>query len=284
MDHFTAQTVRTAALPRWGDLCTTDFATLDPARAVAILPVAATEQHGPHLPLSVDADLLEGILCAAGQVLGSDCPAYLLPTQAVGLSPEHECFAGTLNLRPETLIQLWCDIGASVARAGVRKLLIFNSHGGHAGIMDVVGRELRARHALLVYSASWFNLPLLDEHGHDLNQQISPHEHRFGIHAGQVETSMMLALRPHTVRMEHAQNFPSTSQTRAERLPLLGNGRSAKMAWQIQDYNPAGAVGNAAAADARLGAALVQAAGRSLAALLRELCDLPPLSQAASLA
>jgi len=275
MEHAFAQPDRPTALPRWGDLCTTDFAHLDPARAVAILPVAATEQHGPHLPLSVDTDLLEAILCAAGQVLGPGWPTYVLPTQAVGLSTEHASFAGTLTLRPETLVHLWGDIGASVARAGVRKLLIFNSHGGHVGIMDVVGRELRARHALLVYSASWFNLPLPDEQGQDLNQRLPGHEHRFGIHAGQLETSMMLALRPHTVRMEQARDFPSCSQTRSQRLPILGNGRSAKMAWQIQDYNPVGAVGNAAAADAALGAALVRAAGRSLAALLQEFCDLP---------
>lgn len=263
------------ALPRWGDLCTTDFVRLDPSRTVAILPVAAIEQHGPHLPLSVDADLLQGILASAGAYLGAGQPVYVLPAQTVGLSPEHERFAGTLTLRPETLIHLWCDIGASVARAGVRKMLIFNSHGGHAGVMEVVGRELRARHDLLVYSASWFNLPLLDEHGHDLNQQIDPHEHRFGIHAGQVETSMMMALRPDTVRLDQARDFPSTSQIRAERWAILGNGRSAKMAWQMQDYNPSGAVGNAAAASADLGNSLIRAAGRSLAALLQEFSELP---------
>ena len=263
------------SLSRWGDLCTTDFAALDPERTVAVLPVAATEQHGPHLPLSVDADLVEGVLAAAGPHLGKGWPVYVLPTQAVGLSTEHERFAGTLTLRPETLIRLWCDIGESVARAGVRKLLIFNSHGGHTGIMDVVGRELRARCNLLVYSASWFNLPLLDAQGQDLNQRFSADEHRFGIHAGQGETSMMLALRPHTVRMERARDFPSTSRDRAGRWPILGNGRSAKLAWQMQDYHPAGAVGNAAAADATQGQALVAAAGRSLAALLREISELP---------
>ena len=266
---------RLPGLPRWGDLCTTDFAALDPARSVAVLPVAAIEQHGPHLPLSVDTDLLEGVLAAAGPALGTGWPVYVLPTQSVGLSPEHVRFPGTLTLHPDTLIRLWCDIGESVARAGVRKLLIFNSHGGHIGIMDVVGRELRTRCDLLVYSASWFNLPLLDEHGHDLNERISPQEHRFGIHAGQVETSMMLALRPHTVRLDRVQDFRSTSQDRAARWPILGNGRSAKLAWQMQDYHPAGAVGNAAAADVGLGAALVQAAGQSLAALLREFSELP---------
>lgn len=263
-----------SALRRWADLCTTDFPVLDPERTVAVLPVAAIEQHGPHLPLSVDADLVEGVLAAAGPHLPADCPAYLLPTQSVGLSPEHQRFPGTLTLRPETVLRLWTEIGESVARAGVRKLLIFNSHGGHAGIMDLVARDLRTRLDLLVYSASWFNLPLLDESGQDLNARFSAAEHRFGIHAGQVETSMMLALRPDTVRMELAQDFASTSQQRAERYSILGNGRSAKLAWQMQDYHTQGAVGNAAAADAATGRELVEAAGRSLALLLQELSEL----------
>ena len=264
-----------SALRRWADLCTTDFPALDPERSVAVLPVAAIEQHGPHLPLSVDDDLVEGMLAAAGPHLPVDCPVYLLPTQSIGLSPEHQRFPGTLTLRPETVIRLWTEIGESVARAGVRKLLIFNSHGGHAGIMDLVARDLRSRLDLLVYSASWFNLPLLDGQGRDINARFSAAEHRFGIHAGQVETSMMLALRPETVRMDRAQDFASTSQQRAERYAILGNGRSAKLAWQMQDYHPQGAVGNAAAADAATGRELVAAAGRSLALLLQEFSELP---------
>jgi creatinine amidohydrolase len=275
LGSFVMHPVNPSGLPRWGDLCTTDFAKFNVARTVAVLPVAATEQHGPHLPLSVDADLLEGVLAVAGRSLGSGWPVYVLPTQAIGLSPEHERFPGTLSLKPETILQLWNDIGACVARSGVRKLLIFNSHGGHAGLMDMVGRSLRSRHNLLVYGASWFNLPLLDEQGNDLNARVSPEEHRFGVHAGLVETSMMLALKPDSVRMDLAANFVSTSQGRAERWPILGNGRSARLAWQMQDYNQAGAVGNASGADAELGHQLVEAAGRSLAELMRELSELP---------
>jgi len=207
------------ALPRWADLVTTDFAAFDAERTVAVLPVGATEQHGPHLPLSVDTDLAEAVLAAAGPHAAPGLPAYVLPTQSVGLSPEHQRFAGTLTLRPETAIALWCDIGASVARAGVRKLVLFNAHGGHVGLMDVVARQLRADHNLLVYSVSWFNLPLLDEQGHDLNARIPAEEHRFGVHGGQVETAMMLALRPDRVRREHAQAFASTSQRAPKPIP-----------------------------------------------------------------
>jgi creatinine amidohydrolase len=127
---------------------------------------------------------------------------------------------------------------------------------------------------MLVYSVSWFNLPLQDANGQDVNALFSADEHRFGIHAGDIETSMMLALDPAQVDMTQAQNFHSTSQDRAQQFAILGNGKSAKMGWQIQDYNPAGAVGNAAAATVEKGHAVVQAAGRSLAQLLAEINQL----------
>jgi len=263
-------------LPRfWADLATTDFAALDRSRAVAVLPVAATEQHGPHLPLSVDTDLVDGVVRASLAHLPADLPVLFLPTQAVGYSPEHAAFAGTLSLKAETLIRLWTDIAESVAASGVRKLVLLNSHGGQVGLLDVVARDLRARLGLLVYSVSWFNLPLLDEDGRDVNALFGADEHRFGVHAGDVETSMMLALRPEQARMAMAQNFHSTSRDRADQFQILGNGKSAKLAWQMQDYNPHGAAGNAAAANADKGQALLQAAGRALAGLLAEIDRLP---------
>ena len=152
----------------------------------------------------------------------------------------------------------------------------FCSMPGHVGAMDVVARDLRARCGMLVYSVNWYQLPLLDAHGKDLNSLFSDHEHRFGVHAGDVETSVMLALKPHNVRMDQAQNFKSSSEDRAAKFPILGNGKSAKLAWQMQDYNTAGAAGNAAAATAEKGRALLDAAGQSLAKLLIEIGQLPP--------
>ncbi|HOZ64027.1 MAG TPA: creatininase family protein [Burkholderiaceae bacterium] len=259
----------------WADLTTREFAQLDPVCTIAVLPVAATEQHGPHLPLSVDTVLADGVVAATLPHLPDDLNVLFLPTQAVGLSPEHMQFPGTLTLKAETVIQLWTQLGESVARAGVKKLVLLNSHGGQVGIMDIVARDLRARLGLLVYSVNWFNLPLLDAQGKDVNAQFSTEEHRFGIHAGEIETSMMLALNPQRVQMAQAQNFHSTSKDRAEKFSILGNGKSAKLGWQMQDYNAAGAVGNAAAATAAKGQAVVDAAGRSLAKLLAEIGQLP---------
>jgi len=263
----------------WADLSTQDFAQLiaggQAASTIAVLPVAATEQHGPHLPLSVDTVLVDGVVAAALRHLAPELKVLVLPTQGVGLSPEHARFPGTLTLKNETILRLWTDIGESVAAAGIQKLLLFNSHGGNVSVMDLVARDLRARLDMLVYSASWFNLPLIDAQGQDVNALFSADEHRFGIHAGDMETSMMLALDPARVNMAQAQNFHSTAQDRAQQFSILGNGKSAKLGWQMQDYNPAGAVGNAAAASAEKGRALVAAAGLSLARLLAEIDQLP---------
>ncbi|OJU86642.1 MAG: creatininase [Burkholderiales bacterium 66-5] len=261
---------------QWAELSARDFAEARSsglaARTVAVLPVAAIEQHGPHLPLSVDAALLHGVVDAALPLLPADLPLLLLPQQSIGLSTEHLSYPGTLTLAPETLLAVWGEIGAAVARAGIRKLLLLNSHGGNVAPMDIAARTLRQRHGLLVYRCSWFDLPLPEA----VQSLFSTEEHRFGIHAGAIETSMMLHLAPHLVHMEHARDWHSSSQERAARHAILGNGRSAKMGWAIEDYNASGAVGNALSATAQKGARVVQAAGAALAQLLVELHALPP--------
>lgn len=264
----------------WADLSARDFASLqdsgDAARTIAVLPVAATEQHGPHLPLSVDTVLVEGVIAAALPHLPPDLSILFLPTQSVGLSPEHTRFAGTLTFSNETILRVWTEIAECVAAAGIRKLVLFNAHGGNVSVMDMVARDLRERLDMLVYSVSWFNLPLIDAQGNDVNALFVPAEHRFGIHGGDIETSMMLALGPAHVDMGQARDFASSAQARAGQFAILGNGKSAKFAWQTQDYNPAGAVGNAANATADKGHAVVDAAGRALAQLLAEVDLLPP--------
>jgi creatinine amidohydrolase len=259
----------------WADLSSRHFAELAAspaiASAVAVLPVAAIEQHGPHLPLSVDTTLVDGVIEASLGHLGDDLPVLFLPTQQVGKSNEHLRFPGTLSVSAHTLISLWTELGASVARAGFKKLVLFNSHGGQVSVMDIVARDLRCAHDLIVYSSNWYSLPL----GEDVMSLFPAEEHRFGIHAGDMETSMMLALRERFVDMNQARHFKSTSQDRAANYPVLGNGSSAKLGWQMQDYNPFGAAGNAAAATAQKGHALIDAAGFQLARLLKEVSLLP---------
>ena len=238
---------------------------------VAVLPVAATEQHGPHLPVSVDTTLVNGVIDAALPHLPDDLPVLFLPTQQVGKSNEHIRFPGTLTLSAQTLISVWMELGACVVRAGIRKLVLFNSHGGQVSVMDIVARDLRSAHDLIVYSANWYSLPL----GDAVMGLFPPQEHRFGIHAGDMETSMMLALREKYVDMAQARHFRSSAEDRAANCPILGNGSSAKLGWQVQDYNPMGAAGNAAIATAAKGRAVIDAAGLQLALLLQEVSALP---------
>jgi creatinine amidohydrolase len=215
--------------------------------------------------------LVDGVVSAALPHLPGGVPVLFLPTQQVGYSPEHARFDGTLTLSSATLIATWTELGECVARAGLRKLLLLNAHGGQVSLMDIVARELRGRCKLIVYSCSWWNLPL----GEAATGLFTPEEHRFGIHAGEIETSMMLALDPAHVQMAHARDFKSSSQHRASHYAVLGDGRSAKLGWQMQDYNTRGAAGNAAAATADKGHALIEAAGQQLATLLQEFSTLP---------
>ncbi len=259
----------------WADLTGRDFAALqrspDIASVVAVLPVAAIEQHGPHLPVSVDTSLVNGVIEASLPHLGADLPVLFLPTQQVGKSNEHLRFPGTLTLGVETLIRVWMELGECVARTGIKKLVLFNSHGGQVSVMDIVARDLRARHDLIVFSSNWYSMPL----GDAVNGLFTPDEHRFGIHAGDMETSMMLALRPQYVDMAQARDFMSSSQERAEKYPILGNGTSAKLGWQVQDYNAMGAAGNATLATADKGRAVIESSARQLALMLQEISSLP---------
>ena len=259
----------------WADLSARHFAQLaaSPAldQVVAVLPVAATEQHGPHLPLSVDKDLVDGVVQACLPHLSADLPVLFLPTQQVGKSNEHIRFPGTLTLSAQTLMAVWMELGACVARTGIKKLVLLNSHGGQVSVMDIVARDLRTAHDLIVCHTSWYNLPL----GEAVMGLFPADEHRFGIHAGDIETSMMLALREQQVDMSQARHFTSSSQERAGLYEVLGNGTSAKLGWQMQDYNAMGAAGNAANATAAKGQALINAAGMQLAKLLGEVSTLP---------
>ena len=163
-----------------------------------------------------------------------------------------------------------CDIGQSVARAGVRKLLMFNAHGGHVSAMDLAARDLRGI-GLTVFHTSWEQLPLGAAW-----ESFSAEERRYGVHGGEIETSMMLALAPERVRMDLAQDFTSSAIERVKRFPLLGQGHS-RMGWHIQDLNPSGAVGRADKADPVRGQALLDASAEQLALLLRQLVDFDPL-------
>jgi creatinine amidohydrolase len=254
----------------WQEMCTTDFARVDADRTIALLPVAAIEQHGPHLPLSTDAVINDGIVRLALQRLPPDSSVLVLPAQNIGDSLEHTAFKGTLSVDLQALLGAWLSIGHSVARAGVRKLVIFNSHGGQRAHVDQVALRLRVECSMLVVRAHSFlmGVPpgLFDDD-----------ELAHGLHGGAVETSLMLHLRPDLVRHDALTDFPSAARTRFGPGGALGfEGAAGSLGWMMQDVNPDGACGNAAAASAEKGERLLDHLAARLVALLGEMARHPP--------
>jgi creatinine amidohydrolase len=253
----------------WWDLTTEEFAGLDKERMIALLPVCAVEQHGPHLPVRVDAAINAGILARALQLIPEDLPLLVLPAQNVGKSDEHLAFPGTLSIHYETLGRLWFDLAESVHRAGCCKIIFFNSHGGQPQLLDIICRDLRVRSSMLAVNCAWYNLT-------EMSDLFDAQELRHGIHGGAVETSIMLHLHPDLVNMERARNFVSRSiAVEAENVMLRIEGATG-IGWQTQDLNAAGACGDATRATAALGQELVERAAQGLAALIAEVSHYPP--------
>ena len=249
-------------------MTTSDFRSLDPERTVALLPLGAIEQHGPHLPLGTDATIAEE-MCRRAAALTPDTPVLLLPTERVGKSTEHAQYEGTLTHSAETLLSAWMEIGASVALAGVRKLVFFNGHGGQPQIMEICCRELRIRHDLLCIGSGGGSF------GAPPDSTVPADERRFGIHAGTVETSIMLHLAPDLVRMEHARDFSgllAEVEASYDTLRVIGG---TYVGWQAQDLHPDGCSGDARQATAAIGKIYVDHIAQGLARLLADASRYP---------
>lgn len=252
----------------WADYTSREFAALDRQRVIAVLPIGAIEQHGPHLPMSVDSCTVTGIAERMAKALPDDSPVLFLPTQSVCKSDEHIDFPGTLTLSPETLIRVLIEIGASIARSGVCKLVFLNGHGGNIPVMDTAARELRIRHEMLAFSVNWFGFGMPEG-------LYSEAERSHGIHAGDMETSVMLALDQQNVDMGAARDFRSRGQDLAEKFRHLGLARAAKPAWKTQDLNAAGACGEAHLASAAKGEATLDHAVARLVEAMAEIDSIP---------
>ncbi len=252
----------TSLPPRdWTDICWPEIAPNSPARWIAVLPLAATEQHGPHLPLGTDVMIAEAYLDRVRQLLDPQLPVTFLPLQPVGISTEHIDYPGTLTLPTETALKNWTAIGASVSRAGLKKLVMVTSHGGNSAAMTLVAQDLRAEHGLLVVTTSWSRLSAPEK-------LFSAQEIRDDIHGGAVETSIMLARYREHVRPDKIANFPSSSRAMEEQFAWLSAHRPAPFAWQTQDLHESGAVGNATLASAAKGELLIDQGARAFCELL----------------
>jgi creatinine amidohydrolase len=247
----------------WIDIHWPDIAGAGASRWIAVLPLAATEQHGPHLPVGTDIMIGEAYLARVRALLPATLPATFLPLQPVGISTEHVDYPGTLTLPTETALKSWMALGESVARSGIRKLVMVTSHGGNSAAMTLVAQDLRARHGLFVVTTSWSRFGAPDG-------LFSPEELRHGIHGGAVETSIMLARYPHSVRKEAIADFRPSSIAIEKDHRWLSTQRPAPFAWQAQDLHASGAAGDATKASAEKGEKLLDHGAHAFCELLAE--------------
>ena len=250
----------------WMEMTWADIAAAGEAvrRWIAVLPLAAVEQHGPHLPLGVDAYIAKAYLARVRKILPETLPVTFLPVQRVGVSAEHLGYPGTLTLSAATAIKAWTEIGESLARAGLRKLLLVTSHGGNVAAMELAARDLRTRLGMLAVTVGWhrFGYP---------EGTFSGEERRHGIHGGDIETSLMLAAMPDTVRTEKAAQATPATIAMAREFKWLGAYRPAGFAWMTQDLNATGAVGDATQASAAKGDAALAHGAQAFVELVREM-------------
>ncbi len=247
----------------WADRRAPDFKGIDPNTAIAILPTAAVEQHGPHLPCGTDTMIMRGMLDAFKSVCPESLDPWILPIQSVGKSNEHLWAPGTLTLCAATALSAWTEIGLSVARAGFKKIVIVNSHGGNLDLNSILSRELRVQAGMLAVKCQWgsFGYP---------EGLYTENERQFGIHGGDVETSMMLNFRPDTVDMSQAANFRSSAE--ADLVPPIG---SISRGWIAADLNTEGTVGDASLATASKGVQTTEHQIGGFIELLHKVVDMP---------
>jgi creatinine amidohydrolase len=247
----------------WTDLHWPDLSAAGAEGWIAVLPLAATEQHGPHLPLGTDVMIAEAYLERVRELLPASLPATFLPVQQVGISTEHIDYPGTLTLATEDALRDWKALGISVARAGIKKLVMVTSHGGNSAAMTLVAQDLRAKHGLLAVATGWSRFGAPD-------RLFTSEELRHGVHGGAVETSIMLARYPQAVAREKIANFEPASIAMEKDYRWLSAHRPAPFAWQAQDIHPSGAAGDATQATAEKGRQLLDHGARAFCELLAD--------------
>jgi creatinine amidohydrolase len=248
------------------ELTAPELADFVSSRTVGVLPVAAIEPHGPHLPLSTDGDIARGHIAELENYIGAELDVLILPLQGIGHSVEHSGLPGVFSHDAELLLRAWTDVARVFYALGGRRLIIVSSHGGNSEIASLLVTRLRVDPGLLAVTAAWlrFGQP---------EGLFEPRELAYGIHGGAIETSLMLHYWPLTVRLEERQDFGSNAERwDSEATVLTAHGRT-RLGWLSRDLNRAGAVGNALAASAEKGAASADHALRGFASLVADVAS-----------
>jgi creatinine amidohydrolase len=230
--------------------------------AVALLPLGAMETHGPHLPLGTDSVIAEGIIDRAATLFDGSATVLRLPLLWLGASAEHAHRAGTLSQEPEALIAQIVALTEGLHHAGLRRIVLFNAHGGNVAALTIAALKLRNRFEMLAASAHWLDFGLPKE-------ITPPTPVREDVHGGWVETSVMLHLAPHLVQMTEARPQPARPPA-----PLLSPSGPIRWGWQSDDLG-GGWIGRPELADAKMGQAMVDHAARGLNELLSTLAVAP---------
>jgi creatinine amidohydrolase len=232
--------------------------TLPRESTLLILPTAAIEQHGHHLPLATDTLCNNLLLGKALELVPAELPVYALPPVCYGKSNEHIGFPGTLSVSASTFMAVIRDLGASVAAGGFQKLVLYNSHGGNSSLVDVMARDLRAEFGLRTFS-------LFGSPGARFDT-VSPEERTYGFHAGEIETAYLLYGTPELV---HKDRYTANYIARVDEPELLRpEGSSANFAWLTRDIAPSGVMGDPSAATAENGEKWVNEAAGKIAEIL----------------
>ena len=258
------------AVHMWNTLTTTEFSALDRENTLVVMPSGSTEQHGPHLPVGTDTFIIEEIVNRIKPQI-PDINILFLPTLWCTKSNEHEGFTGSLYLQAETLMAVFHDLADSIADFGFKKLILFNWHGGNSNLLSVLARDIRQRQGLMVFVVD--SIWLFDK----LPSQLGTPNQEFDIHAGKLETGLMLAIHPDWVSPGPYDNLGSdlVRGRLAESFNgfkyLIPEGGPVYIGWETADLSDDGVIGNPHGANANEGKEFLTECTKVFAAIFREI-------------
>lgn len=257
---------------KYSDLTRLEMEQLDRAHTIVMIPLGATEQHGSQAPLGTDALIAEAMpdyIRAELDKTDPDFPMLVFPVMPIGFSVEHLNFCGSISFKPATYYHVLYDITASLARHGFRKIVYLVCHGGNRPVVDTLARQARADFGILpfVLASGAFLHP-------DVQATISE-GNTFDFHGGEMETSMVLAIRPSAVKLELSE--AGYRSTHAGKKAIRFSGEHA-LTWMGEDFTtadgrPIGIGGDPAGATAEKGRIILETSARELVPALLEIRD-----------